>query len=197
METDFTRLPRYVRIGLAGAFFASLPLVFRLSWVGPRTRELDSTRTALAAREAALTEARRERASLARALDDVDELSLRLDRLGPAPADREDVSALLRRLQVFALRSDLTIRAFRQRPSLREEPPAAWSYRLHLDGTYEGLTRFFQRVGGLSRLVTIDDVSIRAVDPPWPGRTIAAECTATAFVVPGSSDGPPGREEAG
>ena len=197
METDFTRLPRYARIGLAAVFVASLPLVFRLSWVGPRTRELDSTRAALAAREAALTEARRERAGLARALDDVDELSRRLDRLGAASADREDVSALLRRLQVFALRSDLTIRALRPRPSPRPEPPAAWSYRLHLDGTYEGLTRFFRRVGGLSRLVTIDEVSIRPADPPEPGRTIAAECTATAFVVRGASAGPADREEAG
>ncbi len=197
METDFTRLPRYARIGLAAAFAASLPLVFRLSWVGPRTRELEATRAALAGREAALTEARRERAGLARARDDVGELSLRLDRLGAAPADREDVSALLRRLQVFALQSDLTIRALRPRPSSREEPPAAWSYRLHLDGTYEGLTRFFRRVGELSRPVTIDDVLIRTVDPPEPGRTIAAECTATAFVVRGASGGRPGREEAG
>ena len=198
METDFTRLPRHARIGLAAALVAALPIVFRLSWVGPRMRELDAKRAALAGRQAELTEARREHAALARARDEADALSLRLDRLEAARPGQEDVSALLRRLQVFARQSDLTIRALRPRPAPPEGLPAAWSYRLHLDGTYEGLTRFFRRVGGLSRIVAIDDVVIRAVEPPGPGRTLAAECTATAFVLRGpGGPGLPKAAEAG
>ena len=198
METGFTRLPRYARIGLAAALVASLPLGLRLSWLEPRMRELDAKRAALAGREAELMDARGERARLARTRDGVDELGSRLDRLGAAGPGQDDVSALLRRLEIFALESDLTIRALRPRPPSPEGPPTAWSYRLHLDGTYEGLTRFFRRVGGLSRIVTIDDVAIRAVDPPGPGRTIAAECTATAFVLRGTSPSDlPDREEAG
>lgn len=195
METGFMRLPGYARIGLAAVFVASLPLVFRLSWLGPRTSELDAKRAALAEREAELLVARRERAGLARARDGVDELDLRLDRLGAARPGQEDVSALLRRLQLFARESNLTIRSLRPRPDSQEELVVAWSYRLHLDGSYEGLTRFFRRVGELTRIVTIDDVVIRAVDPAEPGRTIAAECTATAFVLRGAlPSGLPGRE---
>ncbi len=199
METDFTRLPRYARIGLAAAVVASLPLVFRLAWVGPRTRELDAKRAVLAGREAELMEARREHASLAQARDEVDALRLRFDGLGAVPpGQEEDVSALLRRLQFFALQSDLTIRAIRPRPAGPDEPATAWSYRLHVDGTYDGLTRFFRQVGGLSRIVAIDDVVIRAVDPPESGHTIAAECTATAFVLRGPSpSGAPRTGEAG
>ena len=197
METDFTRLPRYARIGLAAILVASLPLGLRLSWLEPRMRELDAKRAALAGREAELMEARGERARLARARDGVDELDSRLDRLGAVGPGQDDVSALLRRLEVFALESDLTIRALRPRPPSPEGPPTAWSYRLQLDGTYEGLTRFFRRVGGLSRIVAIDDVAIRAADPPGPGRTIAAECTASAFVLRGASPPDlPGGEEA-
>lgn len=197
METGFTRLPRYARIGLAATLVASLPLGLRLSWLEPRMRELDAKRAALAGREAELTEAREERARLARARDGVGELGSRLDRLGAVGPEQDDVSALLRRLETFALQSELTIRALRPRPPSPEGPPTAWSYRLHLDGTYEGLTRFFRRVGGLSRIVAIDDVAIRAVDPPGPGRTITAECTATAFVLRGASPpDPPGGEEA-
>lgn len=196
METDFTRLPWSARIGLAAALVASLPLVFRLSWAGPRLRELDAKRAALAGREAELTAARREHAGLARARGEVDALSLRLDRLDAARPEQEDVSTLLRRLQIFARQSDLTIRALRPRPAPPGELPTAWSYRLHLDGTYEGLTRFFRRVGGLSRIVAVDDVVVRAVDRPGPGRTIAAECTATAFVLRGpGGPGRPGPEE--
>ena len=197
MQTGLTGLPRYARIGLAAALVASVPLVLRLSWLGPGMRELDAKRAALAAKEAELTEARREQADLARARRRVDELGLTLDRLDAARPGGEDVSALLRRLQSLAVESDLTIRAFRPQPPLRDEPRAAWSYRLHLDGTYPGLARFFRQVGGLSSIVTIEDVVIRAIDPPEPGRTIAAECTATAFGLPDPSrPGAAGAEEA-
>ena len=197
METDFTQLPRYARIGLAVALVALLPLGLRLSWLEPRMRELDAKRAALAGREAELMEARGERARLAGARDGVGELDSRLDRLGAVGGGQDDVSALLRRLEIFALQSDLTIRALRPHPPRSEGPPTAWSYRLYLDGTYEGLTRFFRRVGGLSRIVTIDDVAIRAVDPPGSGRTIAAECTASAFVLRDATPPDlPGGEEA-
>ena len=197
MQTGLTGLPRYARIGLAAALVASVPLVLRLSWLGPRMRELDARRAEVAAKEAELTEARRERADLARARRRVDELGLRLDRLGAARPGGEDVSALPRRLQILAVESDLRIRAFRPRPASRDEPRAAWSYRLHLDGTYPGLARFFRQVGGLSSIVTIEDVVIRAIDPSEPGRTIAAECTATAFGPPDPSrPDPAGAEEA-
>lgn len=197
MRTGFTELPRYARIGLAAALVASVPLVLRLSWLGPRMRELDAKRAELAAKEAELTEVRREQADLARARRRVDELGLELDRLGAARPGGEDLSALPRRLRMLAGGSGLTIRAFRPRPPMRDEPRAAWSYRLHLDGTYPGLARFFRQVGGLSSIVTIDDVVIRAIDPPGPGRTIAAECTATAFeLADPSRPGPAGAEEA-
>ena len=182
MGTDFTRFPPYVRVGIAAILAASLVFVFRLVWLGPRMRELDAQRTALAGREAELTRARREGAALARDREQGDELALGLDRLGAAPPAPEEVSTLLRRLQIFAVQSHLTIRAFRPQPASPREPHAAWSYRLHLEGTYQGLTRFFGRVAELPRIVVIDDVVIRAAASPGPDLTIAAECTATAFV---------------
>ena len=185
METGFVRLPPYARITLGAALVAAPLLVARLSWLGPQAQELDARRAELAGKEAALTEARREQSVLAEAQARADELGLRLDRLGAARPSPAEVSALLRRLQGFAVESDLTVRAFRPRPAPQEELHAAWSYRLHVEGTYQGLARFFRRVGGLSRIVAVDDVVIRAVEPPEPGRTVAAECTATAFVLPG------------
>ena len=183
METDFTTLPQVARIGMAAAVVALLLLVLRLSWVGPLTRELDAKRETLAGREAELVRARREGAELARARERVDELDLGLARLGAALPAGEEVSALLRRLQIFAVQSGLTIRAFRPQPASRVDLHEEWSYRLHLDGTYRGLTRFFGRVAELSRIITIDEVVIRAAASPESDRTITAECTATAAVL--------------
>ncbi len=195
MEMGFTGLPRYARLGVAAALAASLVLAFRLSWLGPRLRELDAKRAALAGKEAELMRARREGAELARVRNGVDELGIRLDRLGATLPGREEVSALLRRVQVFAVQSNLTIRAFRPQPVAQRDQHAEWSYRLHLDGTYEGLARFLGRVAELSRIITIDDVVIRAVASPESDRTITVECTATASVLldpPRPGPGEPG-----
>ena len=182
MTIGFTTLPRYARLGAAAALAASLLLVLRLSVLGPRMRELDGRRAALAGRQAELAEARREREALARARNRVDDLTRRLDRLGVAPSGREEASMLARRLRDVAVRSSLTVRALRPQPAVQRDLHTEWSFRLRLDGTYQGLARFFAEVGGLSTIVTIDDVVVRAVASQAPDLTIAIECTATAFV---------------
>ena len=192
METGFARLPWYGRVGAVAALAAIPFLVWWLAWLRPQLDEIDEGRSALARKEAELLQARRDRAELARLRTRVDDLTLRLGRLGAALSEPEEVSALLRRLQVFAVRSNLTIRAFTPQPPVAHDLYTAWSYRLSLDGTYPGLTAFFGRIGGLSRVVTIDDLAIRAASPPGPDRTITVECTATAFVLNDPSE-PAGR----
>lgn len=183
METGFTRLPRYARVGAVAALAAAPVLVFRLAWVQPQNRGLDEKRAVLTRKQAELAQARRDQAALTRFRARADELALRLERLDAALPEPEEVSALLRRLQMFAVRSSLTIRAFRPQPPVARDLHAEWSYRLRLDGTYHGLAGFFDRIGRLSRVVRIDDVVIRAAAAQEPGHTITAECTATTFVL--------------
>ena len=198
METGFARLPWYGRVGAVAALAATPCLVGWLAWLRPQLHELDEGRSSLARKEAQLLQARRDEAELARLLTRVDDLTLRLGRLGAALSEPEEVAVLLRRLQVFAVRSNLTIRAFTPEPPAAHDLHTAWSYRLSLEGTYHGLTAFFGRIGGLSRVVTVDDVVIRAADSPGPDRTITVECTATAFVLndpSGPGAGGPGESE--
>lgn len=196
METGFTRLPRYARVGAVAALAAAPVLVFRLAWVRPQVRALDEKRATLARKQADLAQARRDQAALTRFRARVDDLTLRLGRLDAALPEPEEVSALLRRLQTFAVRSGLTIRAFRPRPPVARDLHTEWSYRLRLDGTYRGLAGFFDRIGRLSRVVRIDDVVIRAAAAQEPGHTITAECTATTFVLDDAPESDPRGPEA-
>ena len=200
METGFARLPWYGRVGAVAALAATPFLVCWLVYLRPQLQGIDERRSALASKQAELLQARRDRAELARLRTRVDDLTLRLGRLGEALSEPEEVSALLRRLQVFAVRSNLTMRAFRPQPPVAHDLHTAWSYRLSLDGTYHGLAGFFGRVGGLSRVVTIDDLTIRAADSQEPYRTITVECTATAYVLHDPSQsgvGGPGESTSG
>jgi type IV pilus assembly protein PilO len=59
---------------------------------------------------------------------------------------------------------------------------AEWPIGLRLEGTYHDLGLFFDRVSKLPRLINIGNIRIRATDSE-DGGTIAADCTATTFVL--------------
>ena len=84
METGFTRLPRYARVGAVAALAAAPVLVFRLAWVRPQVRALDEKRATLARKQGDLAQARRDQAALTRFRARVDDLTLRLGRLDAA-----------------------------------------------------------------------------------------------------------------
>ena len=183
MGSGLVRVPWYGQVGAVAAFAAALFLVVRLYYLGPQLEGLEEKRAALARKQDELAQARRDREELARFQNRVDDLTLRLGRLGAALPEQEHVSEMLRRLQFVAVRSNLTIRAFRPQPAVARDQHTEWSYQVHLDGSYHNLARFFDRIGGLSRIITIGDVVIRAADAQEPDRTIAAEGT-VAIVVP-------------
>ena len=183
MGSGFVKVPWYGQAGAVAALAAALFLVVRLYYLGPQLEGLDEKRAALARKQDELAQARRDREELARFQNRVDDLTLRLGRLGAALPEQQDVSEMLRRLQFLAVRSNLTIRAFRPQPAVARDQHTEWSYQVHLDGSYHNLARFFDRIGGLSRIITIGDVVIRAADAQEPDRTITAEGTA-AIVVP-------------
>ncbi len=182
MGSAFVTVPRYGRVGAVAALAAVLFLGFRLYHLGPQLEGLEQKRAALARKQDELAQAHRDREALARFQNRVDDLTLRLGRLGAALPEREDVSELLRRLQFLAVRSNLTIRAFRPQPAVARDLHTEWSYRVRLDGTYHNLARFFDRIGGLSRIITIGDLVIRGADAQEADLTISAECTATILV---------------
>jgi len=114
---------------------------------------------------------------------DAKDLDARFDGLKEALPGQGDASEILRRLQVLATQSNLSIRAFTPQAVQSRELHTAWPMRLELTGTYHNLEMFLDRVSQLSQVIAISDVLIRAIDPPQPNATIEVECTATMFVL--------------
>ena len=112
-----------------------------------------------------------------------EELSTRLENLGAVSPEQEDAGALLRRLQTLATQSNLSIRAFTPQAATLQALHSEWPSRLELTGTYHNLGIFFDRVSKFSQIISINDVTIRAIDPPQLNATISAGCTATTFVL--------------
>ena len=178
-----SKLPWY---GQAGAFLVvaiMLFLVFRFYYVGPQLEAQGLQQAELECKRSEVTLAEQDVIELAAFQREVDDLNNRLEALSAVLPEQQEVAGLLRRLQTFAVQSNLTLRAFRPQAAVTQEMHWEWPIRLQLDGTYHNLGMFFDRVSKFSRIINISDVVIRAKEPPELNLTITAECTATTFVL--------------
>ena len=178
---------------LAAGVLASLAaaLAFRILWVGPQRHLLAIRRAELEQTRVQAAQARRAASRLPGLEAEVERLDRRWDALGQALPAPRDAAALLRSLQEIAEQSGLTLEAFALAPVQPREQFEAWPVRLELTGGFHGLTAFLDEVNGLGRIVTVGQVSIRALSPRTPTATIAVTCTATTYVLsePGLEQG--------
>ena len=183
MELGLNKLPWYGQVGAFLVVAMALFLVFRVYYVGPQLEAQAVQQTELAQKRAELVQAEQDAIELAAFQAEVDDLNNRLEALSAVLPEQQEVAGLLRRLQTFAVQSNLTLRAFRPQAAVTQEMHSEWPIRLQLDGTYHNLGMFFDRVSKFSRIINISDVLIRAKEPPELNLTITAECTATTFVL--------------
>jgi len=116
---------------------------------------------------------------------EVSSLEAQLDRLRAVLPEEQDVGDLLRRVQAMATQSRLTIRGFQPRNVTRRQMHAEWPIGLQLEGTYHDLGTFLERVSKFPRIINVGSIHIKVPDAQaaGAGATIAAECTATTFVL--------------
>lgn len=184
MKLPFQATPRQqqaallilLAVVLIGAFYR-----FYVADIEARIAEQERTLIALNARIQDYGEASDRRQQLDQ---HVRELELRLDALGRVLPEHKDQAALLTDLHALALASGVVVRGFK--PLSVEEKPQyrQWPLTLELDATYHTLGQFFDDISRLSRLVTIDSLSITANDRK-SGRepTIRVTCVASTFVL--------------
>ena len=183
MEFGLNKLPWYGQVGVFLVVALGLFLVFRFLYVEPQREALALLQAELEQKRSEVAQAERDQIELERFQGEVDDLNNRLQALSAVLPERQEAAALLRRLVTFAQQSNLTLRAFRPQAPVIREMHSEWPIRLELDGTYHNLGSFFDRVSKFPRIIRVGDVLIRPLEPARLNATVAAECTATTFVL--------------
>jgi type IV pilus assembly protein PilO len=183
MSPSLNKLPWYGQIGLFVGLALAGVYIFYAYYAVPAQATLHARQARLTTLHAdinkGLAAARRLPAFKAR----VRELSARLDSLKPILPEQKDVADLLRRLQAMAVESHLTIRAVKPEATVTHALHVEWPISLELDGTYDNLAIFFDRINHFPRIIDVSDVDIHAKPKQEPGSTITASCKATTFVL--------------
>lgn len=98
------------------------------------------------------------------------------------PGEKE-TAEIIRKVQELAVQSNLKIRSFTPQKTVRNDFYEDWPILISLEGNYDNLGLFFERVGQFTRIINVDNITVGGVDKNTSrSRTIGATCTATTFV---------------
>jgi type IV pilus assembly protein PilO len=183
MAPSLNKLPWYWQIGLFLLLAGAGLYVFYVYYAAPTQAEIDARRSELISLRTDINKGQATARRLPEFKARVTQLSARLDSLKPILPEQKDVADLLRRLQELAVESNLTIKGFKPEPTVTKALHVEWPISLELDGSFNNLAIFFDRISKFPRIINVSDVDIRAKAKQEPGSTVTASCTATTFVL--------------
>jgi type IV pilus assembly protein PilO len=179
-----SKLPWYGQVGaFLGLSVAGLASFFYL-YASPMQAEMTQRQKKLDALQNDIRKGQAIARRLPQFRAEVAALEARLETLRNVLPEEKDMADLLRRLQMLAVRSNLTIRHFKPSPTLVvKELHAEVPIALEFDGSYHNLGLFFDRVSKFPRIIHIGSVDIKAKDRPEPDSTITASLVATTYIL--------------
>jgi type IV pilus assembly protein PilO len=95
--------------------------------------------------------------------------------------NKQETSRLLDSISDLARDAGLTIEAFKEMGSTAREFYGQKSVSLVVGGTFHQVATFFDEVGGLARIVNINDVQMTSPTSGDEGMNLQTACTATTF----------------
>lgn len=202
MRLTLNKLPWYGQVGAFVALSAAAVGGFWYFYDKPAREEMAVRQLQLDGLRAEVVKAQAIARKLPEFRSQVGDLEARLEGLRAVLPEQKDVGDLLRRIQTLATQSNLDIRGFKPQAINQKQMHAEWPIALDLEGSYHDLATFFDKVSKVPRIINVTEVLIktkdgndrRAQQAAGTGATIAAECTATTFVL---SEGPPPDANAG
>lgn len=97
--------------------------------------------------------------------------------------EEKETPEIVRKIQELAATSDLRIKKFTPQPSVGHGFYSDWPINIELDGSYDNLGRFFDRISKFTRIINVENLNIKGVpESEDPQKTLSATCTTTTFV---------------
>ncbi len=155
------RLPRSQRIALYGVSYLLLAVVLFFALIGPALDSIDSATTKRKELTVRRDEVRARAENRAQFEADLEELTADLKQaLKELPNDRE-IPGLLSEIDALARKSGLEVRKFQPLPEAVHEYYADVPVQIVMEGGFHEVAIFFDRVGKMSRIVSVEDITMK------------------------------------
>jgi type IV pilus assembly protein PilO len=123
------------------------------------------------------------------------QLESRLNELRKILPPEKETPIVLRSIQQMAASSNLKILKFTPQPLKAHDFYVDWPIQIQVEGNYNGLGYFFEKISRYTRIINADNIAIKGIDNSTDrARTLSASCTATTFVFQEEQVAPPAEE---
>ncbi len=176
-------LPRRIQITIIAVVVIGLAAVVYTFYL----KDMVETRSALQAETAQLQKAVAQASAVEARLNqfkrELAALNVRLEELRRILPNQKETPDVLRNVQIMAAESNLKIVKFIPQPVAPKAFYSDWPISMEVQGSYNALGSFFEKVGQFTRIVNVDNISIKGIEGSTDRtRTLNSVCTATTFV---------------
>ena len=176
-------LPRHIQIVLFVLLAVVLSTVFYMFYLKGALEERDTLRGEVKKLEKSVAEGTAIANQLERFKRELAELEQRLSVLRSILPAQKETPMVLRSVQQMAVESNLKILKFNPSPVVPRAFYVDWPINVEVEGNYDGMGRFFEKISRFTRIINVDSIAVKAIDGSTdPRRTVTATCTATTFV---------------
>ncbi len=176
-------LPRRVQILLFALLALGLSGVFYVFYLRDTLAQREVLRGEVKKLEKSVAEGTAIANQLERFKRELAELEQRLSVLRSILPAQKETPMVLRNVQQMAVASNLKILKFNPSPIVPRAFYVDWPIHVEVEGNYDGMGRFFEKISQFTRIINVDSIAVKAIDGPTdPRRTVTAICTATTFV---------------
>lgn len=180
---SFSKLPRRTQIIVLAFLILGLGYAFHVYYLSPLQEEVQRIQMEANRLSQEIEQGRLLQARLAEFKKVVANQEARLAQLRRALPDEKETAEIIRQVQQLAVDSKLRLKSFTPQKTINNGFYQDWPILMSIEGNYNRLGDFFAKVSQISRIVNVEDITIRSLESNrGQERTIGATCRARTFV---------------
>ncbi len=180
---SFKDLPSPVQHAIVAGLILCLAVVFYMYVLKGRIEECKIMKVEITRLEQSVAQLVAVESQLKEFEQELARLDQHLSELRRILPEQKETPTVLRNVQHMAVASNLKILKFTPRPVIERDFYWDWPISIEVQGNYNGLGTFFEKIGRSTRLIDVGSITINNISGSMdPKLTLKANCTATTFV---------------
>ena len=182
-DLKLENLPRSAKILLFAALAACLVAVFYFYYMKDTLQQRTALLQDVRRLEVAVAQGKAIESQHQRFKKELAFLEDRLNKLRSVLPGGKETPEILKSIQYMARMSSLKITKFTPQAIVPRAFYADWPIQIEVQGSYNALGYFFEKVSQANRLINVDSLTAKGIEGSTDtARTLTAVCTATTFV---------------
>lgn len=184
MASDSKRSGDVRQIVLLGLLAVAVVFLFYQYYVSPLRGRVEAVNQRILGLRLEVQQARAFQARWPELQEQIRLQQARFKELQEALPTSKETAEIVRLVEDLAKESNLHLKSFTPQQTVQNDFYQDWPILLSIEGTFDNLGIFLERVSAFDRVVNVDNLSIRplAEENRTRDRTIAATLTATTYV---------------